>query len=568
MTEEAGMQAKATQRIDRFGEHDGRLLAGAMLVLGLALRIGYLLHHRVNLDETEHLHVAWGWVHGLLPYRDIFDNHAPLFSLLMAPLIGALGERPDIVLFARCAMLPLVALTLAMTWLVGRRLFSPSVALWAVAITAVAPEFLRASVEYRTDQLWAASWMATLAVMLTGRMTCTRSFATGLLLGLTFAVSLKTPLLFVPLVGAGVAVAAIVSRRGAGLGARWLATRAAVAATGMVLVPGLVMIYFSGRGVWEPFLYNTMGHNVVPGMGLWHKAPYRVLLIPAAAPFMWTIARRIVDGASDLGTGVRRAVLFLTAAGYIVALEGCWPLITREDVLPFAPMVALVATPWLLRFFAPRMRDGRPLAPLARGLSYLPALVVMLEMMWVLAAEPVWRDGVEPEVAFLREVLRLTRTGEPVMDLRGEAVFRLRPFYYALETVTLNRIKMGLMRDDIAERLVATRTPAAILDNYELPERSRRFLNANYLPVGSLRVVGQLLVTAEGADAQQFEIRVPQRYAVVPERGRATGLLDGVAYRGPRELTVGRHTYRPWSPEGRTAIIWADAVARGASPFR
>ena len=561
-------QHRATERRDEVGAGEGFLLGGVMLVLGLALRIGYVFHHRVNLDETEHLHVAWGWAHGLLPYRDIFDNHAPVFSVLMAPLIGALGERPDIVLFARWAMLPLVGLTLAMTWLVGRRLYSASVALWAVAIAAVIPDFLLASVEYRADQLWAACWLATLAVLLSDRLTRTRSFAAGVLLGLTFAVSLKTSLLVISLATAATAAAVMLKQRGVRLRVRWIVGRAALAALGVVLVPGWVMIYFAARGLWAPFLYNTVGHNLVSGLGLWHKAPFRVLLIPASAPLMWIIARQIVDRAPDFGTGARRAVLFLTAAGYIVTLQGFWPLITREDIMPFAPMVALVATPWLPGFLATWIADANDRAQLARGLRNAAVLVVVAEMTWVLAAEPVWRDELEPEVGFVREVLRLTHTGEPVMDMRGEAVFRLRPFYYALESITLERIKLGLLRDGIAERLVATRTPAAVLDNYELPEPSRSFLNANYLPVGPLRVAGEFLGAADSADARRFEIRVPQRYAMVCEGGPATGLLDGMAYRGPRDLAAGWHSYQAGSSEGRTAVIWAGAVARGASPFR
>ena len=42
-----------------------------------ALHAGYVLHHRVNTDEPQHLHVAWSVAQGLLPYRDVFDNHSP-----------------------------------------------------------------------------------------------------------------------------------------------------------------------------------------------------------------------------------------------------------------------------------------------------------------------------------------------------------------------------------------------------------------------------------------------------------------------------------------------------------
>ena len=79
---------------------------GAWLVVGavLALHVVYAFVYRVDSDEPQHLHVVWGWAHGLLQYRDIFDNHSPLFQMLCAPLFGALGEHTWIVVAMRLAM--------------------------------------------------------------------------------------------------------------------------------------------------------------------------------------------------------------------------------------------------------------------------------------------------------------------------------------------------------------------------------------------------------------------------------------------------------------------------------
>ena len=59
----------------------------------LALRLVYAWTLRVNSDEPQHLHVVWAWTKGLLPYRDVFDNHAPLFDFLNAPLLVLVGEK-------------------------------------------------------------------------------------------------------------------------------------------------------------------------------------------------------------------------------------------------------------------------------------------------------------------------------------------------------------------------------------------------------------------------------------------------------------------------------------------
>jgi hypothetical protein len=76
------------------------------LLLLIALKIAFASSLRIDSDETQHLHVAWGWANGLLPYRDLFDNHSPLFQFLYSPLVRLLGERADIVVPKRLAVNP------------------------------------------------------------------------------------------------------------------------------------------------------------------------------------------------------------------------------------------------------------------------------------------------------------------------------------------------------------------------------------------------------------------------------------------------------------------------------
>lgn len=55
------------------------LVAASLLALMIIFRIVNMLHYRFDSDEPQHLHVIWGWVHGFVQYRDLFDNHMPLF---------------------------------------------------------------------------------------------------------------------------------------------------------------------------------------------------------------------------------------------------------------------------------------------------------------------------------------------------------------------------------------------------------------------------------------------------------------------------------------------------------
>src|SRR5512136_90984 len=153
-----------------------RLTAAALFGVALFMRIPYVFHYRFNSDEPQHLHVVWGWTRGLVQYRDIFDNHSPLFHLLMAPLLALMGEHAKTLFAMRSAMLPLWLTALVLNFTIARRLYPERVALWATVLLAVHFEFYFVSLEFRSDTLWKVAWLAALVVLVGGRLTAGRVF--------------------------------------------------------------------------------------------------------------------------------------------------------------------------------------------------------------------------------------------------------------------------------------------------------------------------------------------------------------------------------------------------------
>jgi hypothetical protein len=84
MSGEAGERSQPKQR----SRWPKPALAGALL-LGAAgnLADGF------NEDELQHLHAAWLVGQGLVPYRDYFDHHPPLYHLVVSPVASALGAN-------------------------------------------------------------------------------------------------------------------------------------------------------------------------------------------------------------------------------------------------------------------------------------------------------------------------------------------------------------------------------------------------------------------------------------------------------------------------------------------
>jgi hypothetical protein len=539
------------------------VLAGGILLAALALRVVYAFRYPFDTDEAQHLHVAWGWTRGLVQYRDVFDNHAPLFHLLAAPLVAAIGERPAILCWMRLAVLPLYALSLWATYRLGSALYDARVGRWALVATALFPPFFFSTLEFRADDLWVALWLCSLSVLVGAPLTARRAAGAGLLAGATLAVSLKTPLLLVAL-----GAAAFAARRLAA-GRQGHEDRASIAAAppvlaamaaGFAVLPGLLALLFAHLGALPDASAGLFGHNA-GSAALWDRRGLRIVAFLVQLPLYGLVARSIAARSPSADLAARRATLFLTGALGFATLHGFWPIVTRQDSLPLVPLLVVSAVPFALAALA-RWEADRP-----RLSTAALALATAIEVVCLAAAAPPWQDRTRFQIGLVTDVLRLTATDEPVMDLKGETIFRERSFRYAIETITYERMKRGVLADDIAENLVASRTYVAVQDNQRFPAGARSFMNEHYLPVCHVRVAGKVLGAAGPDGSIGFEIAIPGDYTVVSPAGIVAGRLDGAPAGASRFLAPGRHSFAPIREERPLALLWTRAHALGYSPF-
>jgi hypothetical protein len=527
-----------------------------LVMLGLLLRVVVAWRFRVNSDEPQHLHVVWAWTQGLLPYRDIFDNHMPLFHVLSVPALLLVGERPDAVLWMRLAMLPLWGVAVLLTVEIGRTLFSPGVGWGSAVLAGLFPMFFLCSLEYRPDLLWTVLWLAAVAIAVGGTPTPRRGFALGLVLGAAAGVSLKTTLMLPAMGFATIVTLALVP--GGGRPWRRIVKAGAAAAAGVLLVPGLVTLFFAAHGALEPFLYATVWHNLTPGLdgggrsGLGVVAAFLIPLAPI-------LARAVVRGAPTVQLGLRRAFLVLLTAGYVALLWGVWPIVTRQDMLPVFPLLAILLA-------APLVRSR--LSGLGPAGLVLP-VVAAVEIAIVLLNPKVRLGEAHAASALVADVLRLVPPGEPVLDPKGDAVFRPRPIFWVLESVTRARLRRGLIADDFTDRLMRTRTCVVVGDGEYLPPATRRWVRQYYLPVAAYPPAGTLRVAGARLDPRRavFDVGIATTYVLVGAPGLPHGLLDDQPFDAPRALSPGFHSYHAPAAGNRVALLWARAAEQAFSPF-
>src|SRR5256884_9878577 len=111
----------------------GEFIAAAVLfALMIVIRVVNIARYGFDSDESQHLHVIWGWAHGFVQYRDLFDNHMPLFHILLAPIFGLIGDRATILYLMRFIVLPLYFVAAWCTYQIAVSLFSIRAGVWAV----------------------------------------------------------------------------------------------------------------------------------------------------------------------------------------------------------------------------------------------------------------------------------------------------------------------------------------------------------------------------------------------------------------------------------------------------
>ena len=472
-----------------------RILFWCFSAAALVLRALAFFRYRFDSDEQQHLHVAWAWTRGLVQYRDLFDNHLPLFHLLTAPMVALLGERADILLWMRLPMLALFGVVIWATYVLAD---DARIGRWAVVLLVLFPPFFLKSLEFRNDNLWTALWM----LAMVGVVRRWRPFVIGLLLGGALMTSIKTVVLL---------VAFVVALRKQ----KWMEMLA-----GFIVVPALLTIYFASVGALDELIYCNFTFNAqfaAARKGLW---VLRVLFPILLGLILW-LARRY-----------RPHFFAVLIAVHAIALVSIGSPISPREFLPLMPLAAIL--------LATSLKETRTFAAIA---------IVFIAALFYYADR--FENNTDWHITMMHQVLGLSKPGEYLLDVKGETIFRRRPFYYVFENLTRAQMAHGIIRDTVAEDVIRTRTHVVQADGPMWPPRARAFLSENFLDMGRLRASGQWL-HPDGT----FTIAVPGEYMFVNETGPLTR---------PRVFTAGVHQFMP--VQRLTAVVWAPAIRRGYSPF-
>jgi hypothetical protein len=553
---------------DYFGMSGASKFISATLLFAVLIVLNLLsiLHQGFDSDEPQHAHVIWAWTRGLVQYRDVFDNHMPLFHILFAPVFGLIGERATILYWMRFTVLPIYFITAWCTYRIGAVLFSRRAGLWAIIALGFYINYERVALQFRPDDLWAAVWLLCMTVLLRGRFSARRALVAGVLLGFCFGISMKSAVLLISLLVGAALTLLLANRQRSTESLAGLIGYGAAFLAGTALVPTTIMLFFALKGVWCDFQYGVFGFNLLANR-LYERHPAWGSMVVFI--IVLYVASRIVRFSRDPDLAWQRALVLIFCGTYLLLLKNFWMSITRQDFLPVYPLAFVLGAGALLAFSDALGRYKSTMSQIFRVVP-LPAFVVLIEIFFLIRMQPLWKDGTREHTVLLRSILALTNPGDYVLDCKGETVFRPRCSRYVLEMITWRAIARGIFADDAPEQAVETRTcVAATIISERFSERTRRFVEQNYLPVAdNLRVAGLVLqASTENPHRYSFEVVVPASYKIISRDKNVSGVLDGTPYDGARFLESGAHTFESTLTSNELFLLWSQAVDRGFTPF-
>ncbi|MFH1039029.1 MAG: glycosyltransferase family 39 protein [PVC group bacterium] len=174
-------------------------IALGLIIVSFCFRLHLLFVRYIDPDEMEYLHAAYCVRSGMVPYRDFFQHHAPLYYYLLGAVYAG-GISPAAIFLGRTTSLLFTLLILALTYRLAERLGDRTAAWVATVWLSFNFVFLWRTVEIRPDLPALFFYLIGLNLLLDGmaRAGKNRAFWAGAALGLA---ALCTQKILFPLLG-------------------------------------------------------------------------------------------------------------------------------------------------------------------------------------------------------------------------------------------------------------------------------------------------------------------------------------------------------------------------------
>lgn len=464
------------------------------VLLAAMLRFHLSVYRYFDPDEFAHLHWAYHFVIGQVPYQDFFIYHIPIYQWFLLPLF-LLPQSPETILFSRVIM---YALFIATALIVGHITYlithKKETALMAFLLLCISPILADKGIEVRPDMLMIFFYVVPLWLLLTKPHTTRLLFISGILSGLSL-------LTFQKIIFALPALAVLIV---------YPQLKDLMTHKRIPILPWKLWGAFIGGGllVGISFLVYLMANGVlfsgldaiirttseIYGLGIMRFSPF-LTLTP------WPLVYVDYEGPS-LPWALNTFLLFAMLGGtFILAIEKKWKLFFFFLTFYIGAILYLIVFPTpFVQYFVPVVLIGIPTAVILlwtiiqlipRGYPRL-VLVGSLCMVCLVSYFQQYQIRMRPEnssteqMQVIRDIVGHVKPDETVYDMTGSYVYR-PPGYvlcchrYANFIQTLKPTPPGL-----SVSLMNNKTKFIVLDRngyvfWLVPEPDLSFIKTNYI---------------------------------------------------------------------------------------
>ncbi|WP_163328497.1 hypothetical protein GFV12_02730 [Desulfurobacterium thermolithotrophum] len=515
---------------------------GIFTLIYISFRISY---YPFESDELQHLHVVYGWTQNLLQYKDVFDNHVPLFHILMAKLIEILQIKPsqNFVIYVRFIVFFLFFLPqLIIIYLLLKKGFKFSYLeiFWIICIlTVIIPN---SDIATRPAPLY--TFLFLLAIYIISFFDLKKrkvAFFLGLVNGVNAMVSLKTVILFVP----PQLITLFIIRKFYNEKINLLSFFFYFL-LGFSIFPLFISIYFVKLHDFNDMFYYTVKYNLLPIKNNYLKRG--LIFISIMAIYSYTIWKY-------KKTFRQTTFSFFSITLLSLAFLIIYPERQSQTTMPIRLLVYLWLLIILVYFFKKIRKEN---------VKLLQISMFFILFMYKSLHPNLFIDHNEQYKKSLALLLSLAGKNDYVMDAKGESIFWKRPYYYGLEEFTSMRLKKGLLKDKIVPELVKHNTHLIFLfdGGARFPRKDLTFIKNNYLPADKWVLIAGKKIN------KKFKVTIPGNYIIINQNGKKVkGILNGNSYVGNKVfLSSGFYEFVPKLKEKSVYIYWYKAYKKGVLP--
>jgi hypothetical protein len=469
------------------------ILLGTIILVGI-LRFHLTIFRYFDTDEFAHLHWAYHFVLGMVPYRDFFIYHIPFFQWFLLPLY-LLPQSPETLVIGRLVMLVLFIFSMTVIAVTFSKLFKNRIiGLLILLFALISPIMIDKGIEIRPDVLMVCFFICSMAIVLLTKQTPKTLFIAGLCMSLSILTFQKMifalPAFAVLLMYKPLQQYITTKKRSSFPIKAWIGFIAGG------LIPVIIFL-----------LYLLLNGAMVPGIDAIFRNTLAIYSyqLTKFSPFLpltpWIYVYVDYEG-PNIPWAVNTLLLLSMIGGtFLFAVDKKWKLFWFYLLFFVGAVLYLILFPTpYVQYFIPVMMIGAPAAAyffytlihitkqkmISIGIIGIICFVALLSFgeQYLIRIKPI-NDAAEQKQV-IRDVVSHIKQDESVYDMAGSYVFR--PPGYVLCCHRYEGFISSIRPQPISlkESLLNNQTKFIVLDRngyafWQVPEPDKTFVRTNYL---------------------------------------------------------------------------------------